>query len=562
MRLILRSCRFRAILFLLLASPVFPQGLTESIDVSIINVDVFVTDAKGNRVHGLTRDDFEIRENGRRQPITNFAEFAPRVTGSFAVEGTAPDATPATAPTPAPAAKRTIVMFVEVARQPSERVRELFAGLRQFVKTAVRPGDAVSIVAFRQKLATDQKFTDDVEALNAALAKLEEESIGATVDVRDVMRRARTSDAGGGPPASANGLTAQGERISVEALERKAAASSELSVMRRKTAAMTSVMESISGVEGRKIMVLALQKYGLRPGFEHAAERSVPMLTMDPFVERLRQAVMRTANAHGITLYPLHTPGYRWASNGTAEEERVKGWHWGVDSDDDLARFGSDNNVQLNQTASLDEIAKETGGLMASGPADIVELLPRIADDLESYYSLAYRATPNRDGSRRKVVVTVKNRDYTVRSRRAVVEKSSDTQMDDRVVSNLFHPFEGSKIPIRVETGALTKNGRKKWSLPVVVRVPLGALTTIERDGTAAGSFTVFIATGGDIGTLSEVVRRTQPYAMKLQEAETVRRGDFTFNATIEVDHQADAISIGVRDDLSQEFGLVRAALQ
>lgn len=48
----------------------------ETIDVSIVNVDVFVTDRQGNCVRGLTAADFEIREDGRPQPITNFAEYA------------------------------------------------------------------------------------------------------------------------------------------------------------------------------------------------------------------------------------------------------------------------------------------------------------------------------------------------------------------------------------------------------------------------------------------------------------------------------------------------------
>src|ERR1041385_713305 len=46
-----------------------------SIEVSIVNVDVFVTDKQGQRVRGLTKDDFEIYENGKLQPISNFAEY-------------------------------------------------------------------------------------------------------------------------------------------------------------------------------------------------------------------------------------------------------------------------------------------------------------------------------------------------------------------------------------------------------------------------------------------------------------------------------------------------------
>src|SRR4051812_3255894 len=55
--------------------PVIPS-LAETIDVSLVNVDVFVTSKSGERVRGLTKDDFEIFENGNRQPISNFAEFS------------------------------------------------------------------------------------------------------------------------------------------------------------------------------------------------------------------------------------------------------------------------------------------------------------------------------------------------------------------------------------------------------------------------------------------------------------------------------------------------------
>jgi hypothetical protein len=38
-------------------------------------VDVTVTDSKGNPVHGLTRDDFTVLEDGKPQPIRTFEEY-------------------------------------------------------------------------------------------------------------------------------------------------------------------------------------------------------------------------------------------------------------------------------------------------------------------------------------------------------------------------------------------------------------------------------------------------------------------------------------------------------
>src|SRR5207247_6062324 len=48
--------------------------LTETIDVKVINVDVVVSDKKGNAITGLTKDDFELFENGQPKVISNFYE--------------------------------------------------------------------------------------------------------------------------------------------------------------------------------------------------------------------------------------------------------------------------------------------------------------------------------------------------------------------------------------------------------------------------------------------------------------------------------------------------------
>src|SRR6185295_6983965 len=59
----------------LLALPAYPQQkLIESIEVRVANIDVVVRDKAGNPVSGLTREDFELFEDGVRQPITNIYE--------------------------------------------------------------------------------------------------------------------------------------------------------------------------------------------------------------------------------------------------------------------------------------------------------------------------------------------------------------------------------------------------------------------------------------------------------------------------------------------------------
>src|SRR4051794_33985177 len=53
------------------ATSLFAQSLTEKIDVALVNVDVTVT-SHGAPARGLTRDDFELLEDGMPQNITHF----------------------------------------------------------------------------------------------------------------------------------------------------------------------------------------------------------------------------------------------------------------------------------------------------------------------------------------------------------------------------------------------------------------------------------------------------------------------------------------------------------
>jgi hypothetical protein len=48
-----------------------PQG-TIRVSVDRVNVGVIVTDAQGRFVEGLHREDFQVFDNGTRQPLTDF----------------------------------------------------------------------------------------------------------------------------------------------------------------------------------------------------------------------------------------------------------------------------------------------------------------------------------------------------------------------------------------------------------------------------------------------------------------------------------------------------------
>jgi VWFA-related protein len=542
-------------LLIAVASPAAPQQkLPESgttIDVSLVNVDVFVTDKKGRRVTGLSPDDFEIRENGRVQPITNFAEYSGDAANvqESAGAAAAPHAVLDTAikATAAPAAKRTIVVFVERFSLPGFRTRPMFESLRRTLRGAVRPGDSAAVIFWDNGSAyTLQDFTDNVTSLEAALTEIEHQSTGVAGSADYLRRQAAFAQAffDSLPPEKAGRLSAADSRTRWDYLSN---AQFNLFRIKLKAKELQAIMRSISDEQGRKIILFATNDFGLYPRGNEIPDNMPPASMADYRTDQYREAVARTANEQGITIYPIYPVGLGWRPSSAADSRADI---FRVDSEGDLAAAGHDYVILLNQTAALQELAKDTGGLTAAGSSDITALLPHVVEDLGNYYSLAYRTPATGTTRARDISVKAKNRDYVVRSRREYVEKTDVTRMHDRVIANLYRADQRGAIPVSVELGAVAKTGRTRWSVPLRIEVPFDALSTV--DG-SEGSFSVFVATGGVIGIMSEIEQRTQPFsAAKLSPD----RKHLTYELTLTFNAATSVVSVGVLDDRTRDYGL------
>jgi VWFA-related protein len=529
----------------------------ESIEVSIVNVDVFVTDKQGNRVRGLTKDDFVIREGGRVQPITNFAEYAPVEAEKLSVESAARPAEE-TAASAEQSARRTIVVFIESFSLPEHSTRELFDSMRKVLRETVRPGDAVSIVSWAGITKVRLELTDDLAAIERTLNAIQKESSG--VDVHGAvalyerqqadMRAAWESEVAAA--GAGRGLQPTGSfSMNFDALNR---AKLEKFGIKQKANAVSALIQSIAGLEGRKAVIMATRRFGVYAGAEFFNGRVPDEVKHDLNTHDIRAALARTANANNVTIYPVYPTGLAWT---TGDPSTTRSDIYTVDADKDRETFSFDNEVLMNETTALQEIARATGGALAYGARDVAQLLPRIGDDLESYYSLAYR-TPDQGKDRANdIVVTTKNPEYVVRARKQYVEKSDATKMSDRVLAGLFRDLEGSVIPVTAQFGAMKKAGAKRWTVPLAIRIPIASLTTLaENGGVWRGTFSVYIAAGGDFGVISDVVQRTQSFTIKEEELDRAHQSHFTYDFELKIDPFTDRVSIGVLDETSKEYGL------
>jgi VWFA-related protein len=521
-------------------------SLGESIEIAIVNVDVVVTDADGRRVYGLTRDDFQIYENGKLQPLSHFAAYREPTAATAGSEGTV---SIESAEERAPEQRRTLILFLEHVKLPGTRLRPFIASLKQLVKETIRPGDSVSLIVFEQTATVVVPPTADAGSIDAALDTFAVKAEGPVFDSAAVVANhaaeVRKFEEEAASMAQAGGLSLPptSEREIIRSATFGQVGMADL-MMKRRVAAINAVLNGMAGIDGKKIMLLAAHRLGSFIGAEHyfAAGAEQPPQGDSPEydnVARMR-SVIANANAAGVTLYPVFPAGL-----------------------DQVSLSGPDTTRQvlMYEMAMRNEIAEKTGGLTTYGGGDIAKLMPAVADDMSDYYSLAYRAPTRRADEARDIVVKTRNPKLKVRSRRQFVEKSDDSRMRDRVVAAMYDTGQPSPIRVVAELGEPKKGGRNRRSIPIAVRIPIEALTLIPQGQKHAGAFSVYVMTGAELGAVSEVTRKTQSFEVDASDLARALKSHFTFDVDVEVNTGADHVAVGLLDEVSRTYGVTRLPL-
>ncbi len=518
--------------------------LGETIEVSIVNIDVVVTDKAGKRVHALRQDDFEIYEDGRKQPLSHFAEYsgdANRVALS-ADAGTPQPSSP-------PPQRRTLIIFIEEFKLPGFRVDTFIGSIKELVRNTIRPGDAVSLVTFDGTARVRIAATGDVAEMERELDEIARECSGpvrekvqiAAVEAADV----RAFNAEAVAMAAARGLyMSQPSDTDVAVNAARLHAIEARVEMNRRVATINTLIHGMAGIEGKKILVLATHRLGEYTGAEYyysagVTDNLIPAIERADFDNRPAvRSIVANANASGVTIYPVFPTGL----DHTPADPTVR----------DISRL-----VLVNEMVALKEIAEQTGGATSYGTLNTASMMPSVAEDMSNYYSLAYRAAPRSDDYARKIVVKMKNPALVARARREFVEKSDDSQMRDRVLAMLHDAPMESSFQLSAELGTTRKTGRRTQTAPLKVRIPINALTLLPQGGKHSGAFTIYAISGGKLGEISEVTRRTQSFDVPAADLQRALAGYFTYDFDVIVSPLTKEVAIGVLDEVSKTYGMV-----
>jgi VWFA-related protein len=527
--------------------PELPK-LTESLEIRIINVDVVVTDRRGNRITGLKKEDFEIRENSQPKPITNFYEVLNGVPKNVVEDelAAAPEPAPGTPPPlreePSEQLKRRIIFYVDnLSLAPFNRNR-VFMQMKDFVKTVMRPGDEAMLATYNRSMKVRVPFTRDPQQIISMLDSLAGESglgIANLSERRSVEDRIRDANSYSEAVAAARSYASSVEHD-----------------LRQSASSLSGLMSTLAGVEGKKILVLTSEGFPMQPGREAfymiedvGREKgwsnvgSTMLEGMNFDGTRLIQDIAKTANANGITMYTVHAAGLQGGTEMSAEHARP-------------IPFTVSQAAISNTTESMQVMAEMTGGLASVMTNNFTEAFKKIQGDLDGYYSLGYRAGTERVDRQRWLEVRVKNKDYRVRARQTFVEKSVFAEMSDRVIANVLYRVKDNDLKILAKVGRPTPTEDGYFRVPVDIQIPMASLTLLPQGETEyVGGFDIYVVVADAEGDMSDVARKSHQVRVGSAEMKTIGNKYYTYTLDMLMERGLNKISLGVVDSVSNTSG-------
>jgi VWFA-related protein len=365
--------------------PIFRAG------VQLVEIDVSVTDGRNELVRNLTKEDFELLEDGKPQTISSFSFLdlpleEPPTPG--APESVAADI--ASNMTEG----RMYVMLLDCCA-PIFGATADGSSLRpsgwasSFVDRAMRSNDMMAVVHVHGNISDGQPFTGNKALLKASI---------------DRYVSASAIGAGGGSD-----------------VDRCQQISEKLLKLRNTYQAIEDISERLGGVSGRRKAILWVNgnipfdpnvEFGVSdPNLANPANAANSSTSSNPSCTGASQAssaafmhrdAIRAATRNNVAIYPID-PGGLTTGLGAGELSRV---------------------------AALRGVAEDTGGDILAGTNNNLPVFERIVRHNSTYYLLGYYpAVEHRDGKFHNVTVRVKKRpDLTVRAKRGYFAPTSESK--------------------------------------------------------------------------------------------------------------------------------------
>ena len=561
------------------AQPEPPSTFAETIDVRVVNVDVWVTDRDGNPVTGLAADDFEVRENGRPVELSNFFEFTDGLDASARERAASArrDGQPSDlnrfipAEPPPPEHRLSLMVYIDNNNlTPTDRNR-LLPFLRNFLSVQLSPYDRAMLAVydsgsfevalpFTTEAWRVAEATGEVARVIGSRDRIESQRLDILREIDDDMVRYNA----------------------VIELVRDFAAQVR-SEVDASIANVDNAIRTMAGLPGRKAILYISNGLPMRPAedlfraieerfsdsrgrwrtapqagslFANARSIDAANASLEAYqydLARRFDELASLANANGVTFHSVAAAGARISGMNTAD-----------------LRFSS--SIEFTRAANLEEpllrLADRTGGRAIVNTRNFAGGFDRIASDLQNRYSLGYSPTHIERGDTHRIEVELTDearrrygRRLSIRHRDSYVDKPASARMADLTLAALsmgeaanpmgvrISPVRGSGSEARLESGDVQSR--------MLVAIPIGPLTLAPTADGHEARVRLWVQVIDEEGRVSEVTEHPVPVLVKEGEIEDARELSWPFAVDVVTAPGPHRVAVGVRDDLAATTSVV-----
>ena len=507
-----------------------PATFRETVQVRVMDLDVSVTDSRGNPVSDLTQNDFRVTVDGKPVSIDYFTRVAEGTIHAPDLATASPDLVLAEYRKGADAyVPRQFLMYIDVGNlSPGSRKRGLEA-LRDLV-TRLGPGDMGRVVLFDRRGKEQSEWTSSKETLFSALSKIE-----SGVGMSRLMNETQTL----------NQIDSTRSRQSRETVARMYAEQVrvEVSNMLRD---MSAELTTLTALPGKRAFLYVSGGFDMQPGsaMMQYAVGSFSLRSYDAGnMGRELQALIQKANANQVTFYTVDARGLTAEGGSAGGDEPL------------LSRPGVSFFARQDSQAGLQELAAETGGLALLNTNALSSGLGRIYQDASTYYSVGVNLSNMPGVGFRNVRVTVARPGVTVRARRSFAARTPAERGGDVAQAALRSNIQYRGIPVTLSTALPTK-GKKYYALPIAVTVPASSLTFLPSGDSRRAVADVYVGVMDDAGRMSDINREETTFTLP---PDAPSNAPLRYTVNLEIRKGNARVVVNVRDRETGRMGTARA---
>jgi VWFA-related protein len=414
---------------------------TFKVQVEYVEVEASVTDDRGAFVRGLTADDFQVFEDGKRQSVVNFSLVDIPIERYerplYASEPIEPDVKS----NEQPFEGRIYVMVIDDLHTDFSRTTRVRLAARQFIERRLGANDLMAVVHTSGTDDANQEFTNNKRLLLHAVDR----TTGRKVQSATLSRNDDFSASGG--------LHAD----DMDEPERAYNARTTMQVLE-------SVADWFGSVRGRRKAILFISE-----GVDYDLTNMIgsidrPTSWSSPVFDQVQDTI-RAAARSNVSIYGIDPRGLTTLAD---EDIAVSGYAADLGQPSSLDQSQSIDAVPLVDGSgigrgsmqaelraaqdSLRVLSDETGGFAVVNRNDFATAFDRLVADNSSYYVLAYYPQGNkRDGKFHRIEVKVDRPGLHVRARQGYLlpkVKGSVPPDANATSSAMVHDALASPLPI------------------------------------------------------------------------------------------------------------------